>query len=236
MEFEFLNLETCHTATDLAVVIDVLRAFSTAAYAFNAGAKEILPVAGVDEALSLRDRIPQSLVMGESGGKPVPGFDLDNSPMLDGRDVKGRTIIHRSSAGTQGIVRAAGARVVLAASFVIATATSQRIKALKPSRVSFVITGNHEGMDGDEDRACADYLMLLLSEKKPPFEPFRQRVRQSTAGQRFIDPHFSELPEVDLELCLKVDCFHFSMQIDRKADPLALRSVNNQGVPFSRNG
>jgi 2-phosphosulfolactate phosphatase len=56
MKFHYTNLETCHEATGLVVVIDVLRAFSNAAYAFSRGAKEIYPVGGVEEALQLRHR------------------------------------------------------------------------------------------------------------------------------------------------------------------------------------
>ena len=41
MKFNYTSLETCHTASGLVVVIDVLRAFSNAAYAFSRGAKEI---------------------------------------------------------------------------------------------------------------------------------------------------------------------------------------------------
>jgi phosphosulfolactate phosphohydrolase-like enzyme len=41
MKFHYTTLETCHTATGVVLVIDVLRAFSNAAYAFSRGAKEI---------------------------------------------------------------------------------------------------------------------------------------------------------------------------------------------------
>ncbi|MGB9800251.1 MAG: 2-phosphosulfolactate phosphatase, partial [Thermanaerothrix sp.] len=45
--FQRANLETCAQAADIVVVIDVLRAFSTAAYAFAAGADRILLVSTV---------------------------------------------------------------------------------------------------------------------------------------------------------------------------------------------
>ena len=54
MRFHYCNLEDCHTANGTVIVIDVLRAFSTAAYAFSLGAKEILLISTVEEALSLR--------------------------------------------------------------------------------------------------------------------------------------------------------------------------------------
>ena len=62
------------------VVVDVLRAFTTAAYAFAAGAAEIWLVADVDEALAFKRSHPGALAMGENGGRRVPGFELSNSP------------------------------------------------------------------------------------------------------------------------------------------------------------
>ncbi len=53
--------------TGAVVAIDVLRAFTTAAYAFDAGAAEIWLVAGVDEARSLAEELverrPQGLCL-----------------------------------------------------------------------------------------------------------------------------------------------------------------------------
>ena len=64
MKFNYTTLETCHTATGVVLVIDVLRAFSTAAYAFSRGAKEIRLVSGVEEALELKEQTPNSKAMG----------------------------------------------------------------------------------------------------------------------------------------------------------------------------
>jgi 2-phosphosulfolactate phosphatase len=54
MKFHYTNLDTCRTATGLVIVIDVIRAFTNAAFAFSRGATEIIPVSGVDEALELK--------------------------------------------------------------------------------------------------------------------------------------------------------------------------------------
>ena len=106
MKFHYTDLEDCHTARGVVIVIDVLRAFSTAAYAFSRGAKEVLLVSTVDEALSLKSAIPHSKVMGEVGGLRPDGFDFGNSPTyIDQADLSGVTMIHRTSAGTQGVVR-----------------------------------------------------------------------------------------------------------------------------------
>src|SRR5512136_1543681 len=107
MRFQYTTLETCYKAKNTVVVIDVIRAFSTAAYAFGAGAESITLVSGVKEALELRAAIPGALVMGEVGGIKVDSFDFGNSPAeFLGLDLSGKALIQRTSAGTQGIVRA----------------------------------------------------------------------------------------------------------------------------------
>ena len=74
LKFHYTDLEDCHTAQGVVIVIDVLRAFSTAAYAFSRGAKEILLVSTVDEALSYKSTIPNSKAMGDVGGAAPGGI------------------------------------------------------------------------------------------------------------------------------------------------------------------
>ena len=102
MNFERYNLDTCHQIEGVAVVVDVLRAFTTAAFVFQAGAEEIILTDTVEEAFRLRDEHPGSLLMGEVNGYPIDGFDHSNSPSsLQGAVLAGRTLIQRTSAGTQ---------------------------------------------------------------------------------------------------------------------------------------
>jgi hypothetical protein len=92
------------------VVVDVIRAFSTAAYAFGAGAAEIFLVGSADDALEFKAANPGSLAMGEERGLRPDGFDFPNSPaMVRDADLEGRTLVQRTSAGTQGVVGAVDA-------------------------------------------------------------------------------------------------------------------------------
>src|SRR5215468_11645514 len=106
MKFHYANLETCHTATGLVIVIDVIRAFTNAAVIFSRSAREIYPVSTVEEALEFKRQIPNSLASGEVGGLPPEGFDFGNSPtQTNAFDLNGRIIVQRTGAGTQGAVR-----------------------------------------------------------------------------------------------------------------------------------
>ncbi len=227
MELKRASLETCGSATDMVIVIDVLRAFTTAARAFAAGAHEIMLVGTVEEALALRRRMPGALVMGEVDGLPVAGIDLGNSPSaLLGVDLTGRRLIQRISAGTQGVVRSTQARALLACSFVCAGATARYIRQRAPASVTFVITGVSPDLDGDEDAACADYLESLLgTEGALDSVPFVRRVPDSGVGHLFADSCRPSLPATDLARAMAVDLFDFAMPVERRDGLLTMKPV-----------
>lgn len=225
MRFHFTDLEDCHTAKGVVIVIDVLRAFSTAAYAFSRGAKEILLVSGVEEALALKLETPNSKVMGEVGGIPPDGFDFGNSPtFISQENLSGVTLIQRTGAGTQGAVRSQNADVMLAASFVVAGATVKFVNKLTAEEVTFVITGRHANR-GDEDLACAEYLEALLKGHQPDPKPLIQRVFNSRDALQHLDPQETAFPLSDLEYCTQIDKFDFAMPIRRRDGRLAMTCV-----------
>jgi 2-phosphosulfolactate phosphatase len=219
-----IPLEQCAEAAGVVVVIDVLRAFSTAAYALAAGASRIILVSSIEEALQKRRINPDVLLMGEMDGKPIPGFDLGNSPQpFKDHDLHGCTLVQRTSAGTQGVVRARGAEKLLTCSFVNARATAAWLKKAFPPIVTFIATGSHSQDGGDEDLACADYIEALLEDEKTPAEPYLRRVSGSATGRKFGDPLFSYLPAADLPYCLAVNRFDFVMQVTHEDGDLVLK-------------
>jgi 2-phosphosulfolactate phosphatase len=225
MKFHYSYLEDCHTAEGTVIVIDVLRAFSTAAYAFSLGATEILLVGTVEEALSLRPQIPNSKVMGEVNGIRPDGFDFGNSPTyLIQESLSGMTMIQRTTAGTQGVVRSQNAEVLLASSLVVAKATVQHVKNLGSEQVTFVITGKDFG-GGDEDLACAEYLEALLKGERPNPQLYIQRVLASKDASQHFDPNKIGFPITDLDYCTQVDKFDFAMPIERKDGKLIMRCI-----------
>jgi len=225
MKFHYTNLDTCHSATGIVIVVDVLRAFSTAAYAFSRGAEKIILVGDVDEALSLKSKIPNSKAMGEVRGLPPEGFDFGNSPtQILEHDLSGITLIQRTGAGTQGAVRCKNADVLLASSFVVAQATVKYIQRLAPKDVTFVITGELFS-GGDEDLACAEYLESQLKGQTVDTKPFIQRVYDCNDAVEHLDPNRPEFPAIDLEYCTGIDAFNFAMPIEKENDILIMRSL-----------
>jgi 2-phosphosulfolactate phosphatase len=213
---EFMQIEKLHTPEEVvaecAVIIDVLRAFTTAAFAFSAGAHKIIPVSCPNEALHLKRQNGDYLLIGEVQGKPIPGFDFGNSPTeIKHLDLRGKTIVQRTSAGTQGIIRSSKSRKILISSFVVAEATCKRILNLNPGKVSFVVTGK---CNGDEDLALADYLeSKLKNNSQPDATTFIQRVIFSPEGSIFSSSQHPYFPLSDLRHAISVDLFPFAMEL-----------------------
>lgn len=223
LPISYTTLETCMTAAGTVVVIDVVRAFTTAAFAFAAGAQSIITVSTIEEAFRLRDQFPGSLLMGETGGLPPPGFDFGNSPTaLIGLDLTGKRLIQRTGAGTQGLVRSSRAQTLLASSFVCAGATARYLKQHQPEQVAFVSTGNHPQMD--EDDACAYYLAALLQGETPDAQPLLQRLHEAVPPEILTKPEYAEFIR-DLDSCFTIDLFNFAMVVKRQEALLIMEAV-----------
>lgn len=214
-------LDEAAEAAGIVIVIDVLRAFTTAAFAFDAGAEAIVLVADVEEAFALREENSDWLITGEEGELPVEGFDFGNSPaaFVD-RDLRGRRLIQRTSSGTKGVVRSRNAGHLVAASLCCARATVEQVLGLlsrsEPKEVTMVITGSHEDGLGDEDLACADYLEALIRGKTVDDGRVVERVRESRAAQKFKDPERPQFRPRDLDYAVDIDRFSFAMVVERR--------------------
>src|SRR5258706_655200 len=171
-------LEGAARASGVVAIIDVFRAFTTAAVAFANGATRITMVASVDEALALRSQGIGQICMGEVGGRPVEDFDFGNSPFeLSQADLSGLAIIQRTSAGTQGIVTGAkAAQHMLAASLVTASATARAMRSVASGRITLVAMGEEGKQRSSEDEICALYLRNLLEGRRGNPDAARQMI------------------------------------------------------------
>ena len=219
MEIEILHLVAgARAARGIAVVIDVFRAFTTACFAFENGAKSILAVGELETAFAWKRAHPDYLLIGERHGAAPAGFDHGNSPaQLERIDLAGRTVIQTTSAGTQGLVNAVGADEVVTGAFVNAGAIVRYLRAKNPARVSVVCMGREALEPTVEDTACAEFLRDRLEERAPDFAALRERIRAAESARKFFDPEATWAPERDFELCLALDRFPFVL----RAEPVA---------------
>jgi len=149
------------------VIVDVFRAFTTAAFAVASGAREIVLVSDHEQALAMKRADPTLFLSGEIDGRPIPGFDVGNSPSaIERLDLGGRRVVQRTSSGTQGVVAATGATAIVLGSFVIAGATVRYLRK-RADEVTIVAMGQNAQEDADEDLACARYLAAALRDERP---------------------------------------------------------------------
>ena len=208
-------------ARGLAVVIDVFRAFSVAPYAYARGAARIIPVDDLAEARRLKAAHPEFLLMGERHARKLPGFDFGNSPTeIEAADLAGRTLIHTTHAGTQGLCGATGADEVITGSLVNAAAIVRYIRARRPAVVSLVRMGHEARRRCDEDDLCAELLHARLEGRDFDTSTIRERLRAAPAAAKFFDPAADWAPERDFELCTEVDRFDFVLKLQDRGDRL----------------
>ena len=217
-------LEGAGRAEGTVVIVDVFRAFTTAAVAFSRGAEKIILVAEVDEALDLRGRGLGELCMGEVGGMRPEGFDFGNSPFeLSQADVDGKTLIQSTRAGTVGVSAAAKADRIYVASLVIARATANAILRDAPPLVSIVAMGAEGRARTDEDEQCALYLRNLLEGRAPDHESLQALVRESADAQKFADPTLPHYHPMGIEIALRIDSMPFAIKVTAEEGLLVAR-------------
>lgn len=224
-QFKYYPLSLAQKAKGAVVVIDVLRAFTTAAYAFSIGVKKIYPVETTSEALRLKKKIPGSLVMGEEYGNKPQGFDFGNSPEeVVSQNLSNKTLIQRTSAGTQGLVRSKNHQILLAVSFVVAKSTAEYLRKYQPELISFIVTGKSMGRDGDEDRACAEYIAGLIQGKSLQPEDFTSRILKSSVGKSFTEGEINYLCKEDIAMSSQANIFDFIMLLSAESKRLVMKA------------
>lgn len=228
MNIEILDMvEGARQAKGLTVVIDVFRAFSVTCYAFDEGAAKVYSVGDLELAYKLKEKHPEYLLVGEREEKLPPGFDIGNSPShLLKTKIKGKTLIHTTSAGTQGIVNAVNADEVLTGSFVNAEAIVHYIRNKNPRHVSLVCMGYGAKYPTEEDTFCAHYIRDRLENKQTDFESMVKKIR-TTSGRRFFIPEKQDFaPEADFRLCLNLNRFRFVLRAHGNREPLLLEKID----------
>jgi len=212
----FDHVAGAREARGIAVVIDVFRAFSVAAYAFDAGAARVIPAGEIEEAFALGRRFPGAVLAGERHARKLPGFDIGNSPTeIRATDLRGRVLVHTTHAGTQGLMNASGADEVLTGAFVNISAVCRYLQARAPAQVSLVRMGHEARERCAEDDLYAQCLRLMLLGEPAPLAEVRERLREAPAAAKFFDPACDWAPRDDFDYCTDVDRFDFVLRLRR---------------------
>jgi 2-phosphosulfolactate phosphatase len=148
------------------VVVDVFRASTTIAAALAGGARFVLPVADVEQAMKLAEPYAENEVLlgGERECQRIEGFQLGNSPREYTREVvAGKVIIFTTTNGTRALSAAKDAATVLIGSFVNFGAVADA--AAGHEAVTILCSGNN-GRLSLEDFVCAGGLVNRLAKRE----------------------------------------------------------------------
>ena len=234
-----MNIEIFHLidgakqADGLAVVIDVFRAFSMECYLYAFGAKEIRPVGSIEDTFAWRKKDSECILVGERQGRRIEGCELGNSPSsIRPEVIRGKRIIHTTSAGTQGVTNAVHADEIITGSFVNAKAIAQYIRKRSPRKVSLVCMGKAGMVPAEEDELCAVYLRSLLTDDEIPDIDEKLKALQTGGGSHFFDPNLQDVfPEQDFWMCIDRNRFDFVLRIEHDGDGLITKRIT--GFPES---
>lgn len=212
-----------HNPDGITVVIDVVRAFTTAWYAFDNGVRRIWPVATAHEAFALEREMPGVALVGEQDALPIPGFDYGNSPLEIHRACLPDALIMRTTNGVRATLNSRLSRRVLVCGLVNAAATVDAIQALATGpdeRV--VLVASHPV--GDEDLACAEYMLGMLDGPGINLETAMERVRRCDAAEKFLKRLHPRLHPEDIHMAAEsLGGDAFAMEVSFRPRPVIRR-------------
>ena len=223
-------LSGAYQVRGVAVVIDVFRAFTSAAFMSHLGVEQITLVSQAEEVLQLKEA-EGYLAVGEVDGKMPSGFDLGNSPyriLQAGRALfAGRRVAQRTTAGTRGAVAATHrTNQVILGSYVMAGAIARYLQRLSsPQAVTLVAMGDNATQVTPEDERCADYIEHLLMGTPYDHIAALQEIIQHECAQRFLRRDQVHFPPEDPLYCLQRDLCDFVLLAGLEDGRLVARRV-----------
>ena len=166
-----LNLSYYHVASDvpdnnseIAVVIDVLRATTTISWALTNGADSIEVFSDLE---LLKDQAmkwdpDKRLMLAERGGKKINGFDLGNSPLSVTRKiVEGKRLFMSTTNGTKAFQKVQDSEYLFSMALTNRKAVAERISSLNEGNV-LILGSGWEGSYSLEDSLAAGALAAYL--------------------------------------------------------------------------
>ena len=152
-------------------VVDVLRATTTICAALANGARSVIPVGSVEEALKRSQDLgpSETLLAGERQCRPIEGFSLGNSPReMTETAIRGRNLIMTTTNGTRAVLASSGAGAVyLAATANLTLAGEQARSSLAIGTGMVVLCAGHDNRFGLDDAYVAGRLIMESLGSRP---------------------------------------------------------------------
>jgi len=212
--------------TKITIIIDVIRAFTVAHYAFLQGIKRIMLAETVEQAFQIKMENPDFLLAGEVDGLPIEGFDLDNSPYhISQKSLAGKTLVQKTTNGVRATLNCLTSEHLFVTGYTNAKITAQFVKEnfKNAKQNSVTIVASHPS--GDDDLACAEYIKSILDGDRISAKKVIERIKHSHAAKKFYEKNASFLRE-DIDLCAKELDTDFVMKVNKNDEMPMIERVN----------
>jgi 2-phosphosulfolactate phosphatase len=188
-----------HSANDIYIIIDVIRATTSMAVMFDQGAARVLVAGTIEEAQEAARKVPGRLLCGERNVQKIPGFDYGNSPVEYAQvDLGGRELIMTTTNGTRAFYACPEQAAQLAGSMYNAEAVVARALQLAQAQhsntINLVCSGelNYFALD---DTVCAGYLALEARRQYPGIQLWESALAAITLYEAYKPPKVLEIAE-----------------------------------------
>lgn len=223
---ELQTLEGARAAEGLCVVIDVFRACTTACAIAVQRPRRYVVVGTDHDAEQLRRSIPDAVLIGKAGLGSSLAYDLPNSPTrVASALLTDRFVVHRTTAGTRGVLAATAADEIILGAFVNAAAVAAHVRRRQPALVSLVCVGHEGSTPSAEDVACAACITALIEGREATVPGLTDALR-ATTGRYFFADDDAAYPRDDFGFCLARDRFDFVLRATRERSHAVLEPVN----------
>jgi len=170
VRFDPFELDELELRGKNIVVVDVLRASTTIAVALNNGAREIIPVESIENAVKISGSLFGDVTLrgGERNGKTIQGFNLGNSPLeYTEATVKGKSIIFCTTNGSVAMYKSRFAQNLAIGAFVNISKVIEFIKEIRQD-FHLICAGRANAFSNFslEDSVCAGMIVHKLSADK----------------------------------------------------------------------
>lgn len=163
MTWQEIEAEKLPDAT--VVVIDVFLATTTLLTILENGARNVYPVASLEEADELCERLDRARLLrgGEQGAQKIEGYDLGPYPEEYAPEmIAGKDVVFVTTNGTRAIGSASGARELLLGCLRNAPAVARYLRASGTESV-YVVCAGSAGRFTVEDFVGASLILSLLN-------------------------------------------------------------------------
>lgn len=204
----YRNLSADAVAGLDVVIVDILRATTTIAFAVAAGAR-VLPLASAEDALARGRALGErAILVGERMSQRLPGFHCNNSPTeLAALALRRKTVVLTTTNGTQAVVACAAARRIFAGAITNAPALGAHLcaRGTLARDLAIVCAGRNTGALALEDLLgagaiaaavvaaagrdrvwLADGARLALAEFRRARRGIHAAIRQTDAGRDLV--------------------------------------------------